>query len=196
MGEEMWLQIRCRVPFRMMFLFWDLKDKMLILNELKEKGVKVRYKESFEKNANRFYRLQEDIELPRRKLEEERQNALDKLEEDQDVKKLLASLQDEDESGVKLSAARSDRITKAQDAFMQKQIDGMTVRQMIENTNKPVELPETNIPIETINDEWHHMKATNFEKEYIAHNTFMDFLYNFLGQYHHCLQTSYLFILL
>lgn len=100
------------------------------------------------------------------KLSKTKDDALDKLETDKDIKRIVASLQDESQDGVKLSAARSSRIISAQDSFLNKQIDGQSIRDMISTANKPKELPESNIPIQTINDEWHHMKATNFEKEY------------------------------
>ena len=51
-NEEMWLQVKNRVPFRSTFLFWDLKDKMLIMKKLKKLGVKVRHVSSFTKDGS------------------------------------------------------------------------------------------------------------------------------------------------
>lgn len=93
-------------------------------------------------------------------------NALDKLEEDEDVKKIISDLEDQADDNVKLSAARTNRIVKSQDNFMKKSIKGKSVKDMVNESNKPKELPETQLPIATINDEWRHMKAINFEKEY------------------------------
>ena len=93
-------------------------------------------------------------------------DALNKLEEDDDIKRILSNLEDESDNGLNYSASRGARITAAQDSFMQKQFNGKSVKEMINESNKPKELPETSIPIETINDEWHHIKAVNFEKEY------------------------------
>lgn len=99
-------------------------------------------------------------------LSKTKDDALDKLETDKDIRRIINDLQSENDSGVNISAARANRITAAQDAFMQKQLDGKSIRDLIDKANKPKELPESSIPIETINDEWHHMKAVNFEKEY------------------------------
>ena len=93
-------------------------------------------------------------------------DALERLEADKDVKRIIADLEAESEDGVNLSAARSSRITSAKDEFMQKQLGSKSIKEMINASNKPKELSETSIPIETINEEWHHMKAVNFEKEY------------------------------
>ena len=93
-------------------------------------------------------------------------DALNKLEEDKDIKRILSDLESDADTGVNYSASRASRIAAAQDSFMQKQINGKSVKDMINESNKPKELPETSIPIETINDEWHHMKTVNFEKEY------------------------------
>lgn len=103
-------------------------------------------------DASRFAKTEED--------------ALKKLDQDRDVKRILSSLEDDAENSINISAARSARIDQNQDTFMKKQIDGKSVSEMINESNKPKELPETSIPIETINDEWHHMKTMNFEKEY------------------------------
>lgn len=96
----------------------------------------------------------------------DKEEALNKMNEDEDVKRILSDLEDDADTGVNMSATRVNRINKAQDAFMQKQISGKSVKDMINESNKPKELPETSIPIKTINKEWHHMKAVNFEKEY------------------------------
>lgn len=91
--------------------------------------------------------------------------ALDKLDTD-DIKELIEDLSDDADDGVKLSAARMNRITKAQDKLMTKEINGKSVKDIINNSNKVEELPETALPIKTINEEWKHLQAINFEKTY------------------------------
>ena len=49
---------------------------------------------------------------------------------------------------------------------MKKKVNGKSIKEMINNFNKPEELPEKALPIKTINEEWKHLKAVNFEKEY------------------------------
>ncbi len=100
------------------------------------------------------------------KLSKNKEDTLEKLEADKDVKRILADLQDDADSGINISATRANRITNAQDSFTKKMLDGKSIKTMIEEGNRPKELPESSIPIITINDEWHHMKAINFEKTY------------------------------
>ena len=91
---------------------------------------------------------------------------LNKLEADKDLKRIIADLQDDPDDGRRINAARASRITKAQDALMEKKFEGKSIKTMVNESNKPKELPETELPIKTINEEWKHLKAVNFEKEY------------------------------
>ena len=107
-----------------------------------------------------------------KKIQDASQNAkdedevLDKLEADKDLKRIIADLQDDPDNGRRINAARASRIVKAQDSLMEKKFEGKSIRDMVNESNKPKELPETSLPIKTINDEWKHLKAVNFEKEY------------------------------
>ena len=92
--------------------------------------------------------------------------ALDKLDKSPEVKDMIEDLAEEADDGIKLSASRVARINKAQNDLMNKKIHNMTIRDLINTSNKVEELPETALPIKTINEEWKHLKAINFEKEY------------------------------
>ena len=95
------------------------------------------------------------------------EDAYEKLDSDAELKKMLSDLEAEDDSGrMVISAARLNRITSTQSSFMKKQFEGKSIKDMLTNTNQSKELPEVSIPIDTINDEWHHVKAVNFEKTY------------------------------
>ena len=91
---------------------------------------------------------------------------IDKLEEDKDLKKIIADLQEDPDKGKRINAARASRIVKARDAFMNKDLNGKSIRSMINDTNSNVEMPEISLPIKTINEEWKHLKSVNFEKIY------------------------------
>lgn len=107
-----------------------------------------------------------------KKIQDASQNAkdedevLDKLEADKDLKRIIDDLQSNPDDGRRINAARASRIVKAQDNLMEKKFEGKSIRSMVNESNKPKELPETELPIKTINDEWKHLKAVNFEKEY------------------------------
>ena len=107
-----------------------------------------------------------------KKIKDASQNAkdedevLNKLEADKDLKRIIADLQDDPDDGRRINAARANRIIKAQDNLMEKKFEGKSIKSMVNESNKPKELPETELPIKTINEEWKHLKAVNFEKEY------------------------------
>jgi len=91
---------------------------------------------------------------------------LDKLNDDQDLKRIIMDLQDDADEARRITPARASRIIKAQDSLMNKQFQNKSIKDMVNSSNMPKELPETSLPIKTINDEWKHLKAVNFEKEY------------------------------
>lgn len=94
------------------------------------------------------------------------EETLDVMDKDPELKRILSDLADQSDDGVRLSATRLNRINKAQDELMNKKINGKSIRELINDSNKPKELPEKALPIKTINEEWKHLKGVNFEKEY------------------------------
>ena len=99
------------------------------------------------------------------KYSKSKEDVINKLDEDDEIKRIIADLQAESDN-VNIDATRANRINNAHDSFMMKSLNGQSIKDLLNNTNKPEELKETSIPIETINSEWHHMKAVNFEKQY------------------------------
>ena len=94
------------------------------------------------------------------------EETINKLEDDEQLKQIIMDLQDDSEEGPKISAARVARINKAKNELMEKKINGTSVKSLVNDSNRPKELPEKALPIKTINDEWKHLKAINFENEY------------------------------
>ena len=104
--------------------------------------------------------------------------AIDMLEADKDAKRIIADLEDERGGTIRISATRANRITRVQDSFLDSKLNGRSIRQMLEQSNKPTELPDFNVPIETINQEWHHVKAPMFERTYDLDADIMRCLYS------------------
>ena len=94
------------------------------------------------------------------------EETINKLEEDEQIKQIIMDLQDNSDEGPKLSSTRVARITRTQDELMKKKVEGKTVKELVNNSNKPKELPEKEIPIRSINDEWKHVQSVNFEEQY------------------------------
>lgn len=105
-------------------------------------------------------------------------DAIDTLDQDEEVSKYANIILDVQDSGPKMSAARTNRFVKNNEKFLNSSINNKSIRRLIENGNKLQELPESSLPIKTINDEWHHLKAVNFEKEYDLDADIMSILYS------------------
>lgn len=93
-------------------------------------------------------------------------DALDKLD-DERIKKLIADLaMEENKTG--MNKARASRMSKLHDDFLQKEIAGKTVKDMLAEDNTAIEsqIEETALPISSINEEWKHVKYINFGKSY------------------------------
>lgn len=96
-------------------------------------------------------------------------DAIDAMEDDERIKKILIDLSNQESNNVKISAARATRMTELQNEFLEKQVKNVSVRDLLDPANTVVkELPTTNIgkKIDTINEEWNDMKFINFEKTY------------------------------
>lgn len=90
--------------------------------------------------------------------------ALETLGTDEEVKELLIDLQSEE--GIKMNAARKIRYEKSKEEILNKQIKNKTVKELLDEFKRNNEMPETSVPIETIDESWHHMKFANFNKIY------------------------------
>ena len=116
-------------------------------------------------------------------------DAADEVEKDQYEKKytekLLKDLADNETGNVKLSAARSQRLDNLSQKFLdQKVVDNSsnfqgTMRDFINYNSNADELPETALPIESINEGWKHLKFTNFDARYSVRSDIYAILYSF-----------------
>lgn len=94
------------------------------------------------------------------------EEAIAKLENDEEVCKLIAELDEEDDGKPKLNAARTARIAKLNDEFLNKKVHGTTIKDIIDNKNSKKELESSHLKVSSINDDWEDMKFINFEKAY------------------------------
>ena len=106
------------------------------------------------------------------------EEALDKLDNDEYFKELLSDLEDDEYGAPKVSNARAERMTKAQQEFLKSTVHGRTVKEIIE-TPEEKELPATALPVHSINDEWQDMKYINFGKEYDIDQDIVDAIMSF-----------------
>lgn len=91
--------------------------------------------------------------------------AMEKLEDD-DFKELLAILNAEAEENVRVNKARASRIAQLSEEFQTKEVNGKSVKDLLKEDPNDKKLPETKLPIASINDDWNHMTFMNFDKLY------------------------------
>ena len=84
-------------------------------------------------------------------------DALEVLDDDENIKKILASLAVNDSSsGPKISDARAARNLELDKALMEKELKGKKVKDIL-NTNVKTGLPEVSLNIDSVNEEWKHL---------------------------------------
>jgi len=90
--------------------------------------------------------------------------ALDNDEDSESIKNLLIDIQSDE--GVKLDKSRKARFDKAQKDYMDTKIRGKKVSDLLKQFETNNDLPETSIPIDSIDDHWKHVKFPNFNEVY------------------------------
>ena len=88
------------------------------------------------------------------------------LDEDDNIKKILAELEEEDDGKPKFNNARTSRMAKLNDAFLDKSINGRTVRDIMDNNFKYTEIPVKDLKVSSINEEWKDVRFANFQDVY------------------------------
>lgn len=89
---------------------------------------------------------------------------MDKIDNDEYMKKLLIDLRNQSPHSVDISPTRVARIRELNDNFAKKKIADTTVGELL--SKKEVDLPETSLPIDSINEEWKHLTFINHAKSY------------------------------
>lgn len=104
-------------------------------------------------------------------LAETEEEALDILEDDEYVKKILLDLEAEADDGPKMSVTRTSRMAKINDEFLNSKVNGdISVKDIVNGSNKKKELPPSDMRVDGINKEqWKDVRFINFEKTYSLH---------------------------
>lgn len=96
--------------------------------------------------------------------------ALDKLQEDDEFKKLLLTIDmnDEEKSGPVLNTARKNRIEKLDNEFMEKKVKGMTVKDILNKREELTEIPlePVSLNVDSINPEWKELTYPSITEQY------------------------------
>lgn len=90
----------------------------------------------------------------------------DKLDNDEEMKILVAVASQNKKGGVDINATRRARLDKLHDEFLNTKVKNKTLRELMKESGSDKELPVTSLNLDTINEEWQNLRYINFEKIY------------------------------
>ena len=102
--------------------------------------------------------------------------AIKNLEQDAFAKELISSLTYDSETGINFSATRRARLNDLNDKFLHKSINGKSVEELLAASRINNEIPKSDIPIESLDDQWKGLTFNNFEKAYNINEDIMAIL--------------------
>lgn len=103
-------------------------------------------------------------------------SAVDEL--DEEFKKLLIEIRDKEEENARVSKARATRIVELSNQFKEKEVDGKSVKDLLDTDPNKQELPHTKLKINTITKQWEDLSFMNFDKTYDPDADIVKMLYN------------------
>ena len=107
------------------------------------------------------------------------EDALDKLDQDIDLKSMLIDLGSLKDEGVKIDPTRAARMNELDRQFLDKNIKGKSIREILDEKNDNKELETTALNISSPNEEWNNMKYMNFDKDYDLNKDILACFYHF-----------------
>lgn len=149
------------------------KSTGITVNNLTGNSTEITQDELDEKIANSDKAASEKDELVQRVKDtaatmEDPEKAAEELQmTDDDFKRLIEDIQNNDSNTVKISAARASRMVELNDKFMKtKTKEGKTVAETIASSNNVEQLPVKSLPVDSINDDWNNMESLSFNEVY------------------------------
>lgn len=94
------------------------------------------------------------------------EDTLDKLDQDDELKEIIANLSANADNKSNISDARASRMIKLQNDIMDKKFKDKTIRQLTEVDYDHEELKEKAIPVDSVNEEWSQLKSITQEEIY------------------------------
>lgn len=104
------------------------------------------------------------------------EDALEQLDDDR-IKQLIIDLASEEE-GIKINQARTSRMMKLQDDFVDKQIKGVKINDLLEENKETI--PAKKLKVGSINKDWESVKAINFNSAYELDSDIAKILYSMM----------------
>lgn len=95
-------------------------------------------------------------------------DAIEMLDDDERVKDILSALASEPDDGPKISAARTSRLLKLQDDFMDKDFKGKKMSEILsyDDAYQNEKIEPISLNIDSVNPEWKELKYANVNEKY------------------------------
>lgn len=93
-------------------------------------------------------------------------DTLDSLDQDDELKQILADLSANADQKANISDARSSRMIKLQDDLMDKQFKDKSVKDLLDTSYDNTELRSKELNLDTVNDEWKELSFATQEEVY------------------------------
>lgn len=93
-------------------------------------------------------------------------DALNIMDDNEELKKLLMDLETSDDRGSLVSPARKARINDLQTELQQKTVNNISIKELLSKEQDKVEVPTSKLNVASINPEWQNMTYMNFDKTY------------------------------
>lgn len=110
---------------------------------------------------------------------ETEEEVIDAIDNDEFIKNIIVELEEEDDGRPKFNAARTARISKLNDEFFQKEINGKSIKDIINSNDKKEEIPKAHLKVASINEEWDEVRFTNFQEAYNINADILNILQSF-----------------
>mgnify|MGYP005796531655 CR=1 FL=1 len=96
------------------------------------------------------------------------EDALDKLNDDERVKEILSTLAAEPDDGPKMSAARTSRLLKLEDDFLDKEFKNKNIRDFLtfDENEETKDIEPIALDVDSVNPEWKELKYANMNEKY------------------------------
>ena len=111
-------------------------------------------------------------------------DALDIMDSDEDIKKLIMGVSDNDDSnGPQISAARASRNIQLNKELLDKEVKGRKIQDILDD-RKNEELEEVSVNVDSINDEWNHLTYQSSIDNYDTTNDIVEIFRSFADTSH------------
>ena len=96
------------------------------------------------------------------------EEALDKLDDDKRVKEILSSLAAEPDDGPKMSAARTSRLLRLEDDFLDKKFKDQNIRDFLtyNEEDESSNIEPISLEVDSVNEEWKNLTYANMNEKY------------------------------